>query len=257
VTEHARRTVKRKKDIGVFVMPSARQIEIDEPLEVPTNGARDDFHLLLREINASNAGNLTSLHGRGEVLFGEGELVRGVYILRTGRATVSISSREGRVVILRIAQVGDVLGLNSVLRGSSYNATVKTIEACRTQFISRAHLIEIMERNQSGANVISQILSRELAELTDRARSLLLPQTANARLAHLLLEWCKRSAVDQSNLVRIDKDLTQEQIAQMICSSRETVTRLLASLTRRNIIRITSDSIFISDRAALERIACC
>lgn len=238
-------------------MPSARQIEIDESLEVATNGAPGDLQLLLREINASNASNLTSLHGRGKVLFGEGELVRGVYILRTGRATVSISSSEGRVVILRIAQVGDALGLNSVLRGSSYNATVKTIEACRTQFISRAHLLEIMERSQSGANAISQMLSRELAELIDRARSLLLPQTVNAKLANLLLEWCERSAVDQSNLVRIDKDLTHEQIAQMICSSRETVTRLLASLTRGNIIRITSHSILICNRAALERIACC
>src|SRR5215203_2216277 len=135
-------------------MPSARHIESNDPLELPSNGTRGDLHSLLCEIHASIASNLTSLHGRGEVLFGEGEPVRGVYILRTGRATVSIASSEGRVVILRIAQVGDVLGLNSVLRGSSYNATVKTLEASRTQFISRAHLIEIMERNQSGANVI-------------------------------------------------------------------------------------------------------
>jgi len=254
VTYHARRTVKRKKDKP---MPSARQIGIDEPPEVPANGTRADLNSLLREIHALNASNLTSMHGRGEVLFGEGDSVRGVYILRMGRATVSISSSEGRVVILRIAQVGDVLGLSSVLRSSSYNATVKTIEPCRTQFISSAHLVEIMERNQSGANAISRILSRELTELTDRARSLLLPQTANARLANLLLEWCEKSEVDQSNLVKIDRDLTQEQIAQMICSSRETVTRLLASFTKRNIVRITSNSILICDRAALEAIACC
>jgi CRP/FNR family transcriptional regulator, cyclic AMP receptor protein len=237
-------------------MPSARQIEIDEPLEVSSNGARADLHSLLRELHASNASNLTSLHGRGEVLFGEGESVRGVYILRTGRATVSIASSEGRVVILRIAQVGDVLGLSSVLRGPSYNATVKTIEACRTQFISRVHLMEIMERSQSGANAISHILSRELTELTDRARSLLLPQTANARLAQLLLEWCERWGVDQTRAVRIEKNFTQEEIAQMICSSRETVTRLLSSFTRRNIIRTTSNSILICDRTALETIAC-
>ena len=236
-------------------MPSARQIEIDEPGRMPTDGLPSDFHLLLREIHASNISNLNSLHGRGEVLFAEGELVRGIYVLRTGRATVSISSSEGRVVILRIAEAGDVLGLNAVLRSSSYNATVTTIEACRTQFISRAHLVDIMERSQSGAYAISQILSRELTELTDRARSLLLPQTANARLAKLLLEWCKKSEADQARPVRIDRSFTQEQIAQMICSSRETVTRLLGSFTKRQIILISSDSILIRDRPALETMA--
>lgn len=238
-------------------MASARQIEIDEPLEVPANGAHADLHLLLREVQAPNASNLTSLHVRGEVLFGEGETVRGVYILRMGRATVSISSSEGRVVILRIARAGDVLGLSSVLRSSSYNATVKTIEPCRTQFVSRAHLMEIVAKSPSGASAVSQILSRELTELTDRAKSLLLPRTANARLAKFFLEWSENFEVDELNLVKIDKDLTHEQIAQMICSSRETVTRLLASLTRRGIIRITSNSILICDRLALERIARC
>ncbi len=55
--------------------------------------------------------------------------------------------------------------------------------------------------------------------------------------------------------MRIDKVFTHEEIAQMICSSRETVTRLLATLSRRQIIRITSDSILIRDRAALETMA--
>ena len=64
---------------------------------------------------------------QGKALFAEGEPARGIYILRTGRATSSISSHEGRLVILRIALAGDVLGLNSVLRNSSYNTTVKTI----------------------------------------------------------------------------------------------------------------------------------
>jgi CRP/FNR family transcriptional regulator, cyclic AMP receptor protein len=233
-------------------MPSAQHVERDAPSATPANG---DLHSLLREMRASNISNLNSLHGRGKILFAEGEQARGVYILRTGRATVSISSSEGRLVILRMAQPGDVLGLNSVLRNSSYEATVKTLEPSRTDFISRSELIELMKKSEAGTHAMLKILSDELTALTDRTRLLLLPQKASARLARLLLEWCKENGLDNSRAVRIDKVFTQEEIAQMICTSRETVTRLLATLSRRQIIRITSDSILICDCAALEKLA--
>lgn len=226
-------------------MPSAQEIQTDD---AEPAAMRTDLRSLLQAIHSSNNGNLSLLHPRGKVLFAEGEPARGVFILRTGRATVSISSSEGRLVILRIAQPGAVLGLNSALRNASYNTTVKIIEPGRTDFIPRKQLVELLQTNQPAAHAVSQILSREVAELTERARSLLLPQTANARLARLLLEWSEHA-------LQIPKILTQEEIAQMICSSRETVTRLLAALNRRRIISMTTDSIVISDRAALQKLA--
>jgi len=63
-----------------------------------------------------------------------------------------------------------------------------------------------------------------------------------------LLEWSEDGPT-------ITKSFTHEEIAHMISCSRETVTRLLAGLNRRRIIRVTSDSILISDRAALQKIA--
>ncbi|HET8783569.1 MAG TPA: Crp/Fnr family transcriptional regulator [Pyrinomonadaceae bacterium] len=232
-------------------MPSAQHVEIEEPLEQPAGG---DLSSLLGAVDALNIRKLDSLHGRGSVLFSEGESARGIYILRTGRATVSISSSEGRVVILRMAHAGDVLGLNAVLRNCAYEATVKTLEPARVNFISRAELLELLDNSDAGALSVIKLLSRELSQLTDRARSLLLPQTARARLAQLLLQWSKEHGNNSRSRV-IDKVFTHEEVAQMIGSSRETVTRILASLSRRQVIRTTSDSIFILDPAALNEVA--
>lgn len=226
-------------------MPSAQHVKVDESPGKPAGG---DLHSLLQEIHASNIRYLNLVHGRGQVLFAEGELSRGVYILRSGRATVSISSSEGRVIILRMAQAGDVMGLNAVLRSSSHDTTVRTLEPCRTDFIPRDELMELIAASQAGAQAILKILSHELIELTERTRSLVLLQTASARLAKLLLEWSRQS-------IRVDRVFTHEEIAQMIGSSRETVTRLLASLSRRSIISVTPDSILIRDRMALDRMA--
>ena len=232
-------------------MPSAQHVEINETSQRP---AAEDLHSLLVNVHALNSRNLDSLHSRGSVLFAEGEAARGVYILRTGRATVSISSSEGRVVILRMVQAGDVLGLNAVLSNSTYDATVKTLEPSRVNFIPRVELMELLENSNTGAVSVINLLSRELTQLTDRARSLLLPQTARGRLAQLLLQFSKEPQGNDRSRV-IDKVFTHEEVAQMIGSSRETVTRLFAGLSRQEIIRITSDSIFIRDRATLEEMA--
>ena len=157
--------------------------------------------------------------------------------------------------MLRIAQPGDVLGLNSVLRKRSYETTVKTLEPCRTDFIPQAQLIDLIEQSEAGARAILKILSRELTDLTDRAKLVLLPQTVSGRLARLLLEWSKEHDSGTSHAVQLNKVLTHEQVAQMICSSRETVTRLLAMFGRQQIIRITPDSILICDPVALESMA--
>ena len=233
-------------------MPSAQKAEeINEPLRT---SAGEDLHLLLREIHVSNIRDLNTLQGRGTVLFAEGEPARGIYILRTGRAAVSISSSEGRVVILRIAQAGDVLGLNCTLRNATYDTTVKTLEACRADFIPRAQLMAVMENN-NGAVAIMKLLSRELAELTSQTSSRLLPQITSGRLARVLLQCSDEPTSSNSRTRIVDKVLTHEQLAQMIGSSRETVTRLLANLRRRQIIRTTADSIVISDVAGLEETA--
>jgi CRP/FNR family transcriptional regulator len=83
-------------------------------------------------------------------VFTEGEAARGVYILRTGRAIVSISSSGGRIVILRVARPCDLLGLNSTLRKCPYDTTAKALEPCRVDFISRAELLTLIERSRKG-----------------------------------------------------------------------------------------------------------
>jgi CRP/FNR family transcriptional regulator len=236
-----------------MTMPSARQVESHDGWERVAGG---HLQSLFDQTFGSNARNVDSLHRRGTVLFFEGEAARGVYILRTGRASVSISSSEGRIVILRMAQPGDVLGLNAVLRNCAYDATVKLVEPSRVNFISRTEVKRLVEQSDAAASAVIRLLSLELAQLSERTRSLLLPQTVPARLAQLLLQWSQDPQGDNSRSRVIDKVFTHEEMAQMICSSRETVTRVFAALTRRNIIQVTPDSVLIHDRTALESLSC-
>ena len=198
---------------------------------------------------------VSKYYPRGSVLFVEGQRTRGVYVLCEGRAKVSISSAEGKILLLRIAQAGDLLGVNSVLKGLPYEATVETLERCRIDFVSHVDFIKLLDKSKTARVGVSQALGSELSDVVERARSLLLSQSSAEKLARLLLKWCDDLGKPTPQGIRLNHGLTQEEIAQMICTSRETVSRLLTGLKRKQIVRLNGTGIFVRNRAALELVA--
>jgi CRP/FNR family transcriptional regulator len=237
-------------------MPGVKQLEVDEGFGGTTIDDRLTGDSLIREIHGSKDIKLSSLHPRGAVLFSEGQQARGVYVLRAGRAKVSISSSEGKVLILRIAHAGNLLGVNSVLKGSRYDATVETLEPCHTDFISRTDFIALLDRSEKARIGVSDALSSELTELAEHVRSLLLPKSTREKLARLLLRWCDESGEAGPEGISVNPGLTHEEIAQMICASRETVTRLFAELKHKRIVSLAHNAIFVRNLKALESLSC-
>ena len=194
---------------------------------------------------------------RGSVLFVEGQQPRGVYVLCEGRAKVSIASAEGKTLVLRIAQSGELLGINATLTGQSYGATVETLERCRIDFIPGEALLRLLNRDKKACLRVAQVLSGKLSAVVDHTRLLFLSQSASEKLARLLVRWCDEDGKRTAHGIRISLGLTHEEMAQMICASRETVTRLLADLKRKQIVSLADNAIFIRNRKALELAARC
>lgn len=202
-------------------------------------------------------GKLTSIHPRGGVLFAEGQAADGIYLLRSGRAKVSISSAEGKTVILRVEQAGALLGLNAILEDVPHNVTVESLEHCQVDFVSRSDFMKLLDRSEPAIAGVVHTLANELSDVVERVRSLLLSHSAAEKLGRLLLKWCDEQGDGENEEVRVNPGLTQEEIAQMICASRETVSRLFADLKRKQIVSTADNAIFVHDRNALESLACC
>jgi CRP/FNR family transcriptional regulator len=176
-------------------------------------------------------------------------------VLCEGRAKVLIVSAEGKTLVLRIAQPGDLLGMNATLSGQPYNATVQTLEACRIDFISRENLLKLLDRDRGACLDVAQELSRKLSGVVDHTRLLFLSQSAPEKVARLLVRWCDELGKRTTLGIRIDSGLTHEEIAQMICVSRETVTRVFSEFRRRRIISLEDHGILVRNREGLESIA--
>lgn len=198
---------------------------------------------------------LTRIYPRATVLFAEGEPADGVYILRSGRVKISISSAIGKKVVLAIPQAGALLGVSSVLHDLPHGVAVETIERCRIDFVSRSDFLKLLDKSEVVRIGVAYALSNELNGFVEHMRSLLLAQSASEKLAGLLLKWCDEQRTLGSKEVRLNLRLTHEEIGQIICVSRETVTRLFAELRKRQIVSFADNAIVIRELNALESLA--
>ncbi|MEK6336294.1 MAG: Crp/Fnr family transcriptional regulator [Acidobacteriota bacterium] len=195
------------------------------------------------------------LYPKGSVLFAEGQAARGVYVLCSGRAKLSLISAEGKVLIVRIARPGDLLGIHATLAGHSYEATAETLAPCRVDFISRKDLLILLERQKSSGLGLAIAISKDFTEFVEHARVLLLSVSAAEKLARLLLRLGDEFGERTSTGVHLQTLLTHEEIAQMIAASRETVTRVLSEFRRKHIIGLTDHGILVRNRKGLESVA--
>jgi CRP/FNR family cyclic AMP-dependent transcriptional regulator len=202
----------------------------------------------------SAASHLSTYPG-GAVLFVEGQVPRGAFVLCSGKAKLSTTSREGKVLILKIADAGEVLGLSAVIAGEPFELTAETAGPCQINFVEREVLIRLMEKNGELGLHASQALSREFQSAYRDIHDLVLARSSAGKLARLLLSWTPIREQFEPLEIRVRASLTHEEMAQMIGSSRETVTRLLSDLKKKEFIRLDGTTLVIRNRTALEALA--
>lgn len=211
--------------------------------------SREELKLL------AGVSHLTTYPG-GALLFVEGQLPRGAYVLCSGRAKLSTTSRDGKVLILKYAEAGEVLGLSAVIAGQPYELTAETAGPCQVNFIEREALIQRIEKSGELGLHSSQALSREFQSAYRDIHDLVLARSSAGKLAKLLLSWMPhREKTVELGEIRIRQSPTHEEMAQMIGSSRETVTRLIGDLKKKEFIRLEGSTLVIRNRTALEAMA--
>ena len=189
---------------------------------------------------------------KGAVLFVEGQSPRGVFVLCKGRVKLSLCSTDGKTLIFKIVEPGEVLGLSASVTGKPYEVTAETVDPCQVNFVKRDDFLRFLRDNSEACLRVAEQLSEKYNNACREIRSLALSHSAAEKLAKLLLDWCARDgqATKAEPCVRLA--LTHEEIAQMIGTSRETVTRLFADLKKRKIMLSKDSSLVIRNKAALK-----
>jgi len=194
----------------------------------------------------------TAVYPKGTMLFIEGQQPRGVFVLCMGKAKLSTSSRDGKTIITKISDPGDVLGLNAVISNRPYEVTVEMMEPGQANFIPRDSLLLMMKEFPEVATRVALQLSRNYFTAYEEIRTLGLAASPSEKFAKLLLTWStKPTQTDGSSQVKLT--LTHEEIAEIIGTTRETVSRLFSDFKRKQLMQLKGATLVIRSRYALEK----
>ncbi len=196
----------------------------------------------------------TASYPKGATLFVEGQEARGVFIICTGRVKLSTASADGKTLILRMADAGEVLGLGSALSGREYQATAELMESAQVNFIPRAEFLEFLGKFGEAALRVAQQLGENYHDIMNEMRTIGLSHSARERLARFILELCGEKGPSERE-VRLTLTLTHEEISNVIGVSRETVTRTFSDLKKKQIVAVRGATLIVKDRAALAKLA--
>lgn len=189
----------------------------------------------------------------GAILFVEGQVPRGMFVVCSGKVNLSTTSREGKILILKTAVAGEALGLSAAISGLGYETTAETATPCQLNFVDCKHLLELMQAHSEVGVHAARCLSHDFHLAYRDIHDLVLSRSSAGKLARLLLAQTPSPAADSE--ARIESLMTHEEMAQRIGSSRETVTRLLSELKKRQLIRLDGSALVIRDRNALQALA--
>ncbi|WP_228370748.1 Crp/Fnr family transcriptional regulator [Candidatus Korobacter versatilis] len=206
-------------------------------------------------LSAFEAIKYATAYPKSAVLFVEGQAPRGIFVLCKGRVKLSICSTDGKTLILKIAEPGEVLGLSATVSGKTYELTAETIDPCQVNFVKREDFLRFLKEHADACFRVAEQLSEKYNTACREIRSLGLSHSAAEKLAKLLLEWSARAGESNKSEPRVRLALTHEEIAQMIGTSRETVTRLFAELKKRQIVLSRGATLVVKNKAALRALA--
>jgi CRP/FNR family transcriptional regulator, cyclic AMP receptor protein len=193
----------------------------------------------------------STVYPEGAVLFLEKQDPRGVFVICHGEVKLTISSSEGKTLILRIAKAGEILGLMAVLSGISYEMTAETLRPSQIAFVRRDDFLRFLAQHAEAYEGVVRQLSSNYHRVCEQLRTVGLSTSAPERLAKLLLEWSAEAEQTQLG-TRIKLPLTHEEIAECIGSCRETVTRTLSDFRSKKLVTLKGSNLFIPNRAALQ-----
>ncbi len=194
---------------------------------------------------------ITKACAKGTMLFVEGQPSTGVFMLCQGKVKLSTCSAEGKIIILEIAGPGDVLGLSAAVNGDDYETTAEVLDMCQVNYVHTTDLLRFLQSSPEACLNAARQLSRNYQTAYRQICALGLSDSVVDKLAKLFLGW-SGNGNGVNGRVHLKNFFTHEEIAEMIGSSRETVTRALKYFREHDLLTMKGSDLVIHDRQRLK-----
>ncbi|WP_166908268.1 Crp/Fnr family transcriptional regulator [Mycobacterium sp. DL440] len=189
---------------------------------------------------------------RTEVVFSEGEPGDTLYIITAGKVKIGRRSVDGRDSLITLMGPSDMFGELAIFDPGPRTSTVTALTEVKAVVMSRSVLRSWIADRPEIAEQLLRVLARRLRRTNDNLSDLIFTDVPG-RVAKQLLYLAQRFGNRDGSALRVDHELTQEEIAQLVGSSRETVNKALSDFAQRGWIRVQGRSILIDNAERLAK----
>jgi CRP/FNR family transcriptional regulator len=194
---------------------------------------------------------IESTYGRGRILFMEGERGKAIHFVMDGKVKIYKTSEDGREHILYIAASGDIFAEVILFNEVNYPATAEVIEDARIAYIRNDDLEKVLMGHPSMAVAIIKVLNKRLMDAQAQVKSLAL-QNTHSRTAEMLIKLAAEHGVRTPEGYELDLSISRQELANMVGTTRETVTRVLTAFKKYQAIEMDRSMIRITDMDKLK-----
>jgi CRP/FNR family transcriptional regulator len=190
----------------------------------------------------------------GAILFGEKEASPAIFIILSGEVKLSISSSDGKRLILSVAKASEILGLSSALSGLPRNSTAEVMCHSKIAVIERSPFLRFLGRHPAAYQAVTEELDLQYKVACEQLRTVALSPSVHEKLARLLLGWNDGGQKNERG-TECRFSFTHEEIGEFIGATRETVSRTLSFFKTRRLVIFDGTTLTIPSRMALESFA--
>ncbi|AEG45399.1 Crp/Fnr family transcriptional regulator [Isoptericola variabilis] len=189
---------------------------------------------------------------RGDVLFREGEPGDRLYVIAQGKIKLGRRSSDGRENLLSILGPGEMFGELSLFDPGPRTATASSVSDALVYELRHQALVQWIASHPNVATTLLGALARRLRRTNETLADLVFSDVPG-RVAKALLDLSARFGEPNDDGIRVAHDLTQEELAQLVGASRETVNKALADFATRGWVRREGRAVVLLDIDRLER----
>ena len=189
---------------------------------------------------------------RGDVLFREGDAGDRLYVIGEGKIKLGRSSADGRENLLAILGPGEMFGELSLFDPGARTATATAIAETQVVGLTHDQLKAFLADRPDAASTLLAALARRLRRTNESLADLVFTDVPG-RVAKALIDLAGRFGRPVDGGVMVSHDLTQEELAQLVGASRETVNKALADFATRGWLRLEARAVLVQDMERLQR----
>jgi CRP-like cAMP-binding protein len=197
-----------------------------------------------KDLEALAAGTVERTFEKDALIVGAEDAGDALFVIAAGKVKVVLYGESGREVILSVLKEGDFFGEMSLLDNQPRSANVRAIEHTKALILSREVFHQALQRGPMLAIPILAEMSRRLRRADESIGNLALLDVYG-RVARFLLDLAKNDGVAREEGTEIRERPTQQHIAAMVGTSRETVSRALNEFQRRGLIEMDGKNILL------------